>query len=54
MNLYEFLKNKTRRVKTMDENEVIDNEIEMTPEMKALLARADRVIKNGSRYLDLK
>lgn len=34
MNLYEFLKNKTRRVKTMDENEVIDNEIEMTPEMK--------------------
>lgn len=27
---------------------------EMTPEMKALLARADRVIKNGSRYLDLK
>lgn len=34
MNLYEFLKNKTRRVKTMDENEVIDNEIEITPEMK--------------------
>lgn len=34
MNLYEFLKNKTRRVKTMDENEVIDNEIEMTHEMK--------------------
>lgn len=34
MNLYEFLKNKTRRVKTMDENEVINNEIEMTPEMK--------------------
>ena len=34
MNLYEFLKNKTRRVKTMDENEVIDNEIEMIPEMK--------------------
>lgn len=34
MNLYEFLKNKIRRVKTMDENEVIDNEIEMTPEMK--------------------
>lgn len=29
-------------------------EDEMTPEMKALLARADRVIKNGSRYLDLK
>ena len=29
MNLYEFLKNKTRRVKTMDENEVIDNEIEI-------------------------
>lgn len=25
---------------------------EMTPEMKALLARADRVIANGSRYLD--
>ena len=25
---------------------------EMTPEMQALLARADRVIKNGSRYLD--
>lgn len=25
---------------------------EMTPEMKALLARADRVIKNGSRYLE--
>ena len=34
MNLYEFLKNKTRRVKTMDENEVIDKEIEITPEMK--------------------
>lgn len=34
MNLYEFLKNKIRRTKTMDENEVIDNEIEMTPEMK--------------------
>ena len=34
MNLYEFLKNKTRRVKTMDENEVIDNAIEMTTEMK--------------------
>lgn len=34
MNLYEFLKNKTRRVKTMDENEVIDNEIEITPEME--------------------
>ena len=29
-------------------------EDEMPPEMKALLARADRVIKNGSRYLDLK
>ena len=27
-------------------------EDEMTPEMKALLARADRVIKNGSRYLE--
>jgi len=25
---------------------------EMTPEMKALLERADRVIKNGSRYLE--
>ena len=27
-------------------------EDEMTPEMKALLARADRVITNGSRYLE--
>ena len=27
-------------------------EDEMTPEMKALLARADRVIANGSRYLE--
>ena len=27
---------------------------EMTPEMKALLAKADRVIANGSRYLDKK
>ena len=27
---------------------------EMTPEMKALLERADRVIANGSRYLDKK
>ena len=25
---------------------------DMTPEMKALLERADRVIANGSRYLD--
>lgn len=29
-------------------------EDEMTPEMKALLKRADRVIANGSRYLNLK
>lgn len=27
---------------------------EMTPELKALLARADRVIENGSRYIGLK
>ncbi len=29
-------------------------EDEMTPEMKALLARADRVIANGSKYVDKK
>ena len=37
MKIYEIFKNFKRR-KTMEENEIIDNEIEITPEMKEELS----------------
>ena len=41
-------------IKAQPQAAVAKAEDEMTPEMKALLAKADRVIANGSRYLDKK
>lgn len=38
-------------IKVQTQQQVVKND-EMTPEMKALLEKADRVIKNGSRYLE--
>lgn len=46
------IKAQPQQIQQAMQQQKVQNNDEMTPEMKALLARADRVIANGSRYLD--